>query len=74
MFGGPEAMANLMRNPKIAEYFKDPQFAMTFQMCQQNPQMLMQFMQTDSRYMEVFQVLTGIDLSAMNKPGGFGGA
>jgi hypothetical protein len=34
MFGGPEAMANLMRNPKIAEYFKDPQFAMTFQMCQ----------------------------------------
>jgi len=36
--------------------------------------MLMQFMQTDSRYMEVFQVLTGIDLSAMNKPGGFGGA
>jgi stress-induced-phosphoprotein 1 len=24
MFGGPEAMANLMRNPKIAEYFKDP--------------------------------------------------
>jgi len=74
MFGGPEAMQKLMSNPKIAEYFKDPQFSMMFQMCQQNPQMLMQLMQTDPRYMEVFQVLTGLDLSQMQQPGGPGGA
>lgn len=36
--------------------------------------MLMQLMQTDPRYMEVFQVLTGIDLSQMQQPGGPGGA
>ena len=70
---GPEGMAKLMANPKIAGYLQDPQFSMMLQMCQQNPQMLMQLMQTDPRYMEVFSVLTGLDLSKMGA-GGFGGA
>lgn len=34
----------------------------------------MQVMQSDPRYMEVFQVMTGIDLSAMGMGGGAPGA
>lgn len=44
LFGGPEAMNKLKKNPKIAKYFEDPQFNMMWQMCQQNPQMMMQIM------------------------------
>lgn len=36
-----------------------------FDMCMMNPQMLIQAMQTDPRFGEVFQELTGIDLAAM---------
>ena len=42
MFGGPQAEAKLKANPRIAKYFEDPQFNNMWQMCQQNPQMLMQ--------------------------------
>jgi len=38
---GPQAMMKLMMNPRIAGYFQDPQFRMKFEMCKQNPQMLM---------------------------------
>ena len=62
MFGGPEAEAKLKANPRIAKYFEDPRFAATWQMCSQNPQMLMQVIQTDPRFMDVFKELTGIDL------------
>ena len=33
-----------------------------FDLCMMNPQMLMQAMQMDPRFMEVFQELTGLDL------------
>jgi hypothetical protein len=37
-------MNKLKKNPKIAKYFEDPQFNVMWQMCQQNPQMMMQIM------------------------------
>jgi stress-induced-phosphoprotein 1 len=64
---GPQAMAKLMANPRIAGYFQDPKFRNTFEMCKQNPQMLMQLMQVDPRLMDVFKELTGIDLMEMQE-------
>lgn len=34
-------------------------------MCESNPQMMMQFVQTDPRMMDVFKEITGIDLMDM---------
>ena len=59
---GPESMMKLMANPRIAQYFKDPQFRNKFEMIKKDPQMLMQVIQTDPRFMDVFKELTGIDL------------
>lgn len=38
-----------------------------FDMCMMNPQMLMQAMQVDPRFMEVFKELTGLDLGKMGE-------
>ena len=38
-----------------------------FDMCMVNPQMLMQAMQHDPRFAEVFGELTGIDLGALRE-------
>ena len=54
-----------MANPRIAAYFADPQFRNKFDMCQSNPQMMMQFVQSDPRMMDVFKEITGIDLMDM---------
>ena len=59
---GPEGMARCMADPKISQYFKDPQFKNMFEMCKQNPQMLMQFMQMDPRFQDVLSCMLGIDL------------
>ena len=67
MFGGPEAEAKLRAHPRISKYFEDPQFNNMWQMCQQNPQMLMQLIQSDPRFMDVFKELTGIDLLDMQE-------
>jgi stress-induced-phosphoprotein 1 len=64
---GPAGMAKLMANPRTAAYFQDVQFKTMFEMCKQQPQMLMQVMQSDPRFMDVFQVLTGIDLMGMQQ-------
>ena len=56
------AEAKVKQNPKIAAYFEDPQFKMMWDMCSQNPQMMMQLMQSDPRFMDVFKELTGVDL------------
>lgn len=66
--GNPLSAENLERVksvPRIAEYFKDPQFASTFEMVKQQPQMLMQMVQMDPRYMDIFKELTGIDIGGM---------
>ena len=62
---GPSAMVKLMSNPRIANYFKDPQFRTKFEFLKKDPQMLMQVIQTDPRFMDVFKELTGIDLMDM---------
>ena len=62
-----EALAKLKTNPKFAAYFQDVQFKNMFDMCMMNPQMLMQAMQMDPRFMEVFKELTGLDLGAMGE-------
>ncbi len=43
-------MAKLMSNPRTMAYFQDPKFRNLFEMCKQNPQMLMQMMQIDPRF------------------------
>jgi hypothetical protein len=43
-----------MANPKIAKYFEDPGFRTKFEMMKSNPQMMMQFISSDPRFMEVF--------------------
>ena len=58
-------MMKLMANPRIAAYFKDPQFRTKFEFIQKDPQMMMQVIQTDPRFMDVFKELTGIDLMDM---------
>lgn len=67
MFGGPEAEAKLKANPRIAKYFEDPIFNNKWLMCQQDPQMMMQLIQSDPRFMDVFKELTGIDLMDMQE-------
>ena len=64
---GKAALEKLKTNPKFAAYFQDIQFKNMFDMCMMNPQMLMQAMQTDPRFMEVFQELTGLDLRSMGE-------
>ena len=62
---GPAAMAKLKANPRIANYFNDPKFCNMFEMMKQNPQVMMQLVQSDPRFMDVFKELTGIDLMEM---------
>ena len=54
-----------MSNPRIAAYFSDPLFRNKFDMCEKDPQTMMQFVQTDPRMMDVFKEITGIDLMDM---------
>ena len=64
MFGA-QAMVKLMSNPRIANYFKDPVFRTKFEFLKKDPNMMMQVIQTDPRFMDVFKELTGIDLMEM---------
>ncbi len=62
-----EALTKLKTNPKIAMHLMDPQFKNMYDMCIANPQMLMQVMQMDPRFMDVFKELTGLDLGKMQE-------
>ena len=62
---GPQAMVKLMSNPRIATYFQDPMFRNKFELMKKSPEMMMQFIQSDPRFMDVFKELTGIDLMDM---------
>jgi stress-induced-phosphoprotein 1 len=64
---GPEAQAQLMKNPRIAKYFEDPTFKTKFEMAGKDPQFMMQLVQSDPRFMDVFKELTGIDLMDMQE-------
>lgn len=62
-----EKLEACRNSPKLAQYFKDPQFTNMFEMCVQKPEMLVQIMQMDPRFMDVFKELTGIDLGEMSQ-------
>ena len=55
-------MAKLMSHPKTSKYFADPQFKNLIEFCKQQPQMFLQLIQSDPRMMDVFAVVSGIDL------------
>ena len=66
----PMSAENLERMktvPKFAPWFKDVQFNNMFEMCKQNPMMILQLSQQDPRFMEIFGELTGIDMNAMRE-------
>ena len=66
----PAAMAKLHSHPKVGKYFQDPKFNSMITFCQQQPSLFFQLMEQDPRLMEVFSVLTGLDLGKMGKEGG----
>ena len=66
-FFNAEAMGKLMLNEKTRKHLEDPDFRAKFELCKSNPQMMMQMMQMDPRFMDVFQVITGLDLSKMQE-------
>lgn len=53
-FFGPEALGKLMTNERTRAYFMNPDFKNKWEMCKMNPQFMMQIMQTDPRFMDVF--------------------
>jgi stress-induced-phosphoprotein 1 len=57
----------LFTDPKTSAHMKDPQFANMLQFAINDQKMLMQLMQSDPRFMDVFAVLTGIDLGKMGE-------
>ena len=57
----------LYTDPKTSGHMKDPQFASMIQFAISDQKMLMQLMQSDPRFMDVFSVLTGIDLGKMGE-------
>lgn len=75
MFGSQqEILQKLLNDPETKEYFKDPSFISKLQMCQTNPQFLMSLMNTDPRFMKVFQVITGISMDDLKKASAGAGA
>lgn len=66
-FFNAESMAKLMADPETRVMFDDLDFKNKFEFCKNNPQMMMQLMQTDPRFMTVFKVATGIDLGMMQQ-------
>jgi len=84
MFGNmdPSALAGAAaKNPKIAEYLKDPALMQTvnsiMELGKTNPQlqqqMVMQMMQKDPRVLELIMAMQGIDVNAMQGADGMGG-
>ncbi|CDO91843.1 unnamed protein product [Kluyveromyces dobzhanskii CBS 2104] len=67
MFSDPMMIEKLKKNPKTAEYMKDPQFVAKILQFQQNPQAMGQEMLSDPRLMTVLAALMGVDLS-MDSP------
>jgi len=48
-----EALEKLKTKPKIAAHLMDPKFKSLYDMCIMQPNMLMQLMQMDPRFMDV---------------------
>ena len=57
----------LFTDPRTAGMMADPQFKNLVDFAMRDQNMLLQMIQTDPRFMEVFSVLTGIDMTKMNE-------
>merc|ERR1712032_1762794 len=59
----------LFTDPRTMKYMSDPQFTNLLNMAMKDQTMLMNLVSKDPRFMDVFSVLTGIDLGKMNDMG-----
>ena len=57
----------LFTDPRTANYMKDPQFKNLLDFAMRDQKVLLDVMQKDPRFMDVFSVLTGLDLNKMNE-------
>ena len=57
----------LFTDPRTAPLMKDPQFKNILDYAMRDQKVLFQMVQTDPRFMDVFSVLTGIDMGKMNE-------
>ncbi len=59
--------SKLYTDPRTAKYMTDVQFQNLLAYAMKDQKILMQLVQSDPRFMDVFSVLTGIDLTAMTQ-------
>jgi stress-induced-phosphoprotein 1 len=59
--------SKLFTDPRTMKYMSDPNFSNLLQMAMKDQKILLQLVQSDPRFMDVFSVLTGIDLNMMNE-------
>lgn len=59
--------SKLFTDPRTAGLMADPQFKNIVDYAMRDQKVLLQMIQTDPRFMEVFSVLTGIDMTKMNE-------
>ncbi|MCQ2820821.1 MAG: tetratricopeptide repeat protein [archaeon] len=57
----------LFTDPRTAKYMADPSFKNLLDYGMRDQNALLQLIQTDPRFMDVFSVLTGIDMTKMNE-------
>lgn len=60
-------MGKLYTDERTKGYMNDPQFRTTLEYAMKDQKLLMQLMQTDPRFMDVFSVLSGLDLRKMQE-------
>jgi len=59
--------SKLFTDPRTVKYMGDVNFRNLLEYAMKDQKVLMQMVQTDPRFMDVFSVLTGIDLTMMNE-------
>jgi stress-induced-phosphoprotein 1 len=59
--------SKLFTDPRTSKYMSDVQFQNLLAYAMKDQKVLMQLVQSDPRFMDVFSVLTGIDLTAMTE-------
>ncbi len=59
--------SKLYTDPRTSKYMSDPQFSSLLNFAMKDQKMLMDLVSKDPRFMDVFSVLTGIDLAGMSE-------
>ncbi len=62
--------SKLFTDPRTSKYMGDPQFMNLLNFAMKDQKMLMELVSKDPRFMDVFSVLTGIDLAGMSEEAG----